>query len=83
MKYAFAAVALAGLAAAQIPSCAQPCLDSAVKSATTCAVGSTGAALACQCTDANKAAIQGAAAGCVISACGQAQALGTSNCRNA
>lgn len=71
----FSAVVLAstvGLAAAAVdpasyfPSCALPCLSSAVSSATKC--GATD--YACQCTTDNQSAIQGAATSCVLSACG-------------
>lgn len=67
MKFAVAA-ALFTLAVAQtrddIPSCALPCLDDAVKSSTNCATTD----YACICPKIND--IQGAAAPCVIKACG-------------
>ncbi|RFU33019.1 hypothetical protein B7463_g3324, partial [Scytalidium lignicola] len=73
MKFTYAAAAVmafAGLASAQIPACAQPCLDAATKSATKC--GATD--IVCQCQPSNQAAIQGAATTCVVSSCGD-QAL--------
>ena len=68
MQYSFSALALlavAGLAAAQIPTCAQPCLDSATKDACGDATD-----FACACTPANQAKIQNAATTCVLDACG-------------
>ncbi|THV43702.1 hypothetical protein BGAL_1061g00010 [Botrytis galanthina] len=67
-------LALASLALAQdsgIPSCAQPCIDDAVKSETTC--GATDKA--CQCLPDNVSSIQNAATTCVISSCGITVAL--------
>ncbi|KAK1240471.1 hypothetical protein MKX07_004499 [Trichoderma sp. CBMAI-0711] len=68
MKTAFVALALAALASAQtradIPSCALPCLDDAVKANTKCSTTD----YACICK--NFDAVQGAATGCVISKCG-------------
>ncbi|KAH0493461.1 hypothetical protein TgHK011_000129 [Trichoderma gracile] len=68
MKTAFVALALAALAQAQtradIPSCALPCLDDAVKANTKCSTTD----YACICK--NFDAVQGAATGCVISKCG-------------
>lgn len=74
MKFTVAAAAtmvFAGLASAQIPSCAQPCLTSAISSATKCSASD----LACQCEPANQQAITTAATSCVLSACGQTEAL--------
>lgn len=74
MKYAFAAIALAAVARAQtlgdVPKCAIPCLDEAIKSETTCAIED----LACVCE--NFSAIQGVATGCVLEACGPEVAVG-------
>ncbi|KAI9050178.1 hypothetical protein LZ554_006319 [Drepanopeziza brunnea f. sp. 'monogermtubi'] len=53
-------------ATAAIPSCALQCIADAVASSTSC--GATD--LKCQCTDANKAAVQGASTTCVVGACG-------------
>ncbi|KAF7949078.1 hypothetical protein EAE96_008250 [Botrytis aclada] len=67
-------LALASLALAQdsgIPTCAQPCIDDAVKSETTC--GATDKA--CQCLPDNISSIQNAATTCVISSCGITVAL--------
>lgn len=68
MKAAFVAVALAALAQAQtradIPSCALPCLDDAVKANTKCSTTD----YVCICKDFN--AVQGAATGCVVEKCG-------------
>lgn len=73
MKYAFAAVALAALARAQsladIPTCAQPCLESAIKDNTSCEVSD----LACVCK--NFDALQGDAQSCVLEKCGAEKAL--------
>lgn len=73
MKYAYAALALAALVRCQtredIPECAIPCLDDAVKSETDCEVTD----YACICKDFD--AIQGAATSCVISECGADKAL--------
>jgi hypothetical protein len=69
-----AVVALSGLAAAQIPSCATECLANAAKSAApSCGASDT----ACQCEPANKAAIQAAATPCVIGACPASELNGT------
>jgi len=73
MQYSFSALALlavAGLAAAQIPLCAQPCLDSATKDA--CGDAKD---FACACTPANQAKIQNAATTCVLGACGPTVAV--------
>ncbi|KAF5873578.1 uncharacterized protein Bfra_005041 [Botrytis fragariae] len=67
-------LALASLALAQdsgIPTCAQSCIDDAVKSETTC--GATDKA--CQCLPDNVSSIQNAATTCVISSCGITVAL--------
>ena len=73
MKYAFAAVALAALARAQgladIPTCAQPCLESAIKDNTSCEVSD----LACVCK--NFDSLQGDAQSCVLEKCGAEKAL--------
>ncbi|EGR44212.1 uncharacterized protein TRIREDRAFT_70840 [Trichoderma reesei QM6a] len=76
MKTAFVALALAALAQAQtradIPSCALPCLDDAVKANTKCSTTD----YACICK--NFDAVQGAATGCVISKCGTDVAISMS-----
>ncbi|KAL6856303.1 hypothetical protein J3F83DRAFT_752947 [Trichoderma novae-zelandiae] len=68
MKTAFVALALAALAQAQtradIPSCALPCLDAAVKANTKCST--TDYACICKSFD----AVQAQATTCVISKCG-------------
>ncbi|KAL6879920.1 hypothetical protein HDV57DRAFT_100609 [Trichoderma longibrachiatum] len=73
MKTAFVALALAALASAQtradIPSCALPCLDDAVKANTKCSTTD----YACICK--NFDAVQGAATGCVITKCGSDVAI--------
>ncbi|RFU71863.1 extracellular membrane, cfem domain-containing, partial [Trichoderma arundinaceum] len=70
---AFIAVALAALAQAQtradIPACALPCLDDAVKANTKCSTTD----YACICKDFS--AVQTAATSCVISKCGADVAL--------
>jgi hypothetical protein len=75
MKYAFAALALAALARAQsrddIPECALPCLDKAIKDNSDCSVEDT----ACVCGAFD--AIRGDASTCVIDACGIDTALST------
>ncbi|OAA36161.1 Extracellular membrane protein, 8-cysteine region, CFEM [Beauveria brongniartii RCEF 3172] len=67
MKYAVVATLFA-LAAAQtredIPSCATPCLDDAVKSGTSCSITD----YACICPHVTE--LSGSATGCVIKACG-------------
>jgi hypothetical protein len=73
------AVTFAALAQAQtradIPSCALPCLDSAVEANTKCATTD----YACICKDFS--AVQTAATSCVISKCGADVALSMfSNC---
>lgn len=74
MKFAVAA-ALFALAAAQtaadIPSCAKDCLDKAAATA-----GCSTTDYPCIC--AKKDELQGAATGCVLSACGADVALSTS-----
>ena len=76
MKYAYAAIFAAALARAQsledVPKCAIPCLDDAVKSETDCAVDD----YACICPQFD--AVQGAATGCVLDACGADVALSMS-----
>lgn len=73
MKYAVVATLLA-LAAAQsrsdIPSCATPCLDDAVKSGTSCSTTD----YSCICPKLDDLTI--AATPCVLKACGQQVALG-------
>lgn len=73
MKYAFAAIALAALARAQtredIPECAIPCLDEAIRNNSDCSVDDT----ACVCGAFD--AIRGDASSCVIDACGIDTAL--------
>ncbi|KAG6037124.1 hypothetical protein E4U41_005316 [Claviceps citrina] len=74
MKYTtLASLAIASLSLAQslsdLPACATACLDDAVKHTTTCSASD----LACICK--NFSAIQGAAAGCVLGACGKDVAL--------
>ena len=73
-----ASLAMATLAMAQslsdLPSCALPCLEDAVKG-TSCSVDD----FACICKDFD--AIQGKAAGCILSACGQDTALSKSQHR--
>lgn len=68
---AIAILTLAALANSQVPSCARPCLDDAIKSTTSCAIDD----LACVCK--NFGSIQGAAVGCVLAKCGQDTALST------
>ncbi|KAG6316089.1 hypothetical protein E4U22_007377 [Claviceps purpurea] len=73
-RHAFALLATASLALAQslsdLPGCAIPCLNDAIKQASTCATTD----LACICRKFDK--IQGAAAGCILGACGKDVALG-------
>jgi len=68
MKYTFATAALVATVAAQslsdIPTCAQPCIASAVTSGTTCDVTDY------KCICDNQSALTTAASACVISACG-------------
>ncbi|KAJ0328615.1 hypothetical protein COL5a_004929 [Colletotrichum fioriniae] len=76
MKYAYALAALAAVVAAQvdptiIPECARKCLLDATASATSCKEGD----YVCSCEPANKSAIQAAATGCVVGACGADVAL--------
>ncbi|KAJ6444565.1 CFEM domain-containing protein [Purpureocillium lavendulum] len=72
-SFAVVTLALASLVAAQsrsdIPSCALPCLDDAVKASTSCATDD----FSCICASMDK--VQGAAAGCILSKCGQDKAL--------
>ncbi|KAM4064502.1 CFEM domain-containing protein [Hirsutella rhossiliensis] len=74
MKFsAVAALAVAALANAQslsdIPSCARPCIDNAVKENTQCSTTD----IPCVCK--NFDAVQGPATSCVLKACGQDVAL--------
>ena len=73
MKYAVAAALLAAIVKAQtiddVPSCAVPCLDDAIKSETDCDTTD----YACVC--ANFDAIRGVATTCVIDECGPEVAL--------
>lgn len=55
----------------EIPECAKPCFEEAIRKVTSCEV--TDKVCAC----ANQKEIGGAATGCVISKCGIADALGT------
>ncbi|KAF7914598.1 uncharacterized protein EAF01_001004 [Botrytis porri] len=57
--------------APSIPSCAIPCIASAVAAETSC--GATD--LACRCDPGNASLIQGVATGCVLQACGIQEAL--------
>ncbi|EFY87683.1 hypothetical protein J3459_017773 [Metarhizium acridum] len=59
----------AGQSLADLPSCSLSCLNDAVKQSTSCSETD----LACVCEQFN--VIQGAAAGCILSACGQDVAL--------
>lgn len=77
MKFSAAtALAMAALVSAQsasdIPDCARPCLDSAVKGKTSCATSD----YACICKAENFSAIRGAATSCVIEKCGTETAVG-------
>ncbi|KAI5468046.1 hypothetical protein BGZ63DRAFT_42231 [Mariannaea sp. PMI_226] len=78
MKYAFVTLALAVFAQAQtradIPTCAQGCLDDAVKSETSCATTD----YACVCKSFDK--LQGAATPCVIKKCGSDVAISPPCC---
>ncbi|OJJ61504.1 hypothetical protein ASPSYDRAFT_88047 [Aspergillus sydowii CBS 593.65] len=69
------AVGLASLAASQsindVPKCAVPCLQDAVKSETNCGANDFN----CACKGDNYKKVQSAATGCVIDACGQDVAL--------
>ncbi|KAF6835091.1 CFEM domain-containing protein [Colletotrichum plurivorum] len=75
MKYTIVLAALTACVAAQdpsiIPECARDCLLKATASATTCKDGD----YSCTCKPENKVAIQSAATGCVIAACGVDKAL--------
>ncbi|GKT94714.1 CFEM domain-containing protein [Colletotrichum tofieldiae] len=69
MKYSLALAALVAVAAAQV----DPTIIPTTTSATTCKEGD----YSCTCKPDNKAAIQTAATGCVVSACGIDKALST------
>ncbi|KAL2865233.1 CFEM domain-containing protein [Aspergillus lucknowensis] len=76
MKFsAIFAIALATLAASQtvndIPKCAIPCLDDAIKSKTNCKTTD----YKCVCKKENFDKVQGAATGCVIQKCGSDVAI--------
>jgi hypothetical protein len=76
MKFtAVAALAMAALVSAQsrsdIPACALPCLDDAVKSSTSCSTTD----FTCICKKENFSKVQGAATGCVIEKCGSDVAI--------
>ncbi|KHN97271.1 Extracellular membrane protein, CFEM domain protein [Metarhizium album ARSEF 1941] len=74
MKFtAVAAIAMAAVASAQseVPSCALPCLNDAVKSQTKCATTD----YACVCKEENFTKVQGAASSCVLEKCGTEVAL--------
>jgi hypothetical protein len=69
------AVAFATLAASQtindVPKCAIPCLDDAIKSKTSCDVKD----YKCVCKEENFSKVQGAATACVVQKCGSDVAL--------
>ncbi|KAL2829444.1 hypothetical protein BDW59DRAFT_159034 [Aspergillus cavernicola] len=69
------ALAMTTLAASQtindVPKCAIPCLDNAIKSQTSCGVKD----YACVCKEENFSKVQGAATSCVTDACGADVAL--------
>ncbi|KAL3483597.1 hypothetical protein BJX62DRAFT_244751 [Aspergillus germanicus] len=69
------AVTLATLGATQtindVPKCAIPCLDDAIKSKTSCDVKD----YKCVCKDENFSKVQGAATACVVQKCGSDVAL--------
>ncbi|KAL4907766.1 hypothetical protein BDW74DRAFT_175548 [Aspergillus multicolor] len=78
MKLSISALLLASLATLtaaasinDIPPCARPCLEKAVKSQTNCAPTDTN----CVCSGDNFSKVQGAATGCVLNACGSETAL--------
>jgi hypothetical protein len=75
MKLAVVALGFAALAHAQtradVPSCALPCLDDAVKQKTSCATDD----YACICKD--QSTVKSAATSCVLSKCGTSTALST------
>ncbi|KAG6178096.1 hypothetical protein E4U36_006729 [Claviceps purpurea] len=79
-RHALALLATASLALAQslsdLPGCAIPCLNDAIKQASTCATTD----LACICRKFDK--IQGAAAGCILGACGKDVALAVRKARS-
>ncbi|GAB0136440.1 hypothetical protein EsDP_00004741 [Epichloe bromicola] len=66
------AAVVSAQSAADIPSCAKPCLDDAVKAKTSCATTD----YACICKEENFSAIRGAATSCVIGKCGTETAIG-------
>ncbi|KAL2832676.1 hypothetical protein BJY01DRAFT_253831 [Aspergillus pseudoustus] len=72
---ALLAVTIATLAASQtindVPKCALPCLDDAIKSKTSCGVKD----YKCVCKEENFNKVQGAATSCVIQKCGSDVAL--------
>ncbi|OAA51929.1 CFEM domain-containing protein [Metarhizium rileyi] len=77
MKFAaVAAIAMAAMVSAQsrndIPSCALPCLDDAVKKSTSCSTSD----FTCICKKENFSKVQGAATSCVIEKCGSDVAVG-------
>lgn len=73
MKFAIVTIACAALVHAQsrddVPSCALPCLDTAVQQNTSCATDD----YACICKDQD--AVKSAATDCVVSKCGTNTAL--------
>ncbi|RDW87053.1 CFEM domain-containing protein [Aspergillus mulundensis] len=78
MKLSISALLLASLTALtsaasinDIPQCARPCLEDAIKSKTSCAVTDSN----CVCSGDNFSKVQGAATGCVLDACGSDTAL--------
>ncbi|QPG93958.1 hypothetical protein C2857_003800 [Epichloe festucae Fl1] len=77
MKFSAATVlAMAAVVSAQsaadIPDCARPCLEKAVKDKTSCATTD----YACICKTENFSAIRGAATSCVLEKCGTETAIG-------
>ncbi|BCS23116.1 CFEM domain-containing protein [Aspergillus puulaauensis] len=68
---AILAIGLASLAASQsindVPKCAVPCLQNAVKSETNCGESD----FKCACKGDNYKKVQAAATGCTVKACGQ------------
>lgn len=73
---AILAIGLASLAASQsindVPKCAVPCLQNAVKSETNCGESD----FKCACKGDNYKKVQAAATGCTVKACGQDVAVG-------
>ncbi|KAJ0414761.1 hypothetical protein BJY00DRAFT_318512 [Aspergillus carlsbadensis] len=69
------ALTLATLGATQtindVPKCAIPCLDDAIKSKTSCGIKD----YKCVCKDENFSKVQGAATSCVVDKCGSDVAL--------